>query len=106
MASSADFVWESKLPSNYRFLVKKVLGEDPTKLSKKEIYARLCRANSFDGGHKVSRPLFLFFLFFFFNWFFFFLCDGGCGYIGSLVGEEVWWNLLCCFLEGFEDNRD
>ena len=26
--------------------------------------------------------------------------------IGSLVGEELWWNLLCCFLEGFEDNRD
>lgn len=52
MASSADFVWESKLPSNYKFLVKKLLAEDPENLSKKEIYARLCQANSFDGANK------------------------------------------------------
>ncbi|XWS37773.1 hypothetical protein CRYUN_Cryun19dG0073800 [Craigia yunnanensis] len=51
-ASLADFVWETKLPSNYRYLVKKVLGQSPESLSKKEIYARLCRSNRFDGGTK------------------------------------------------------
>ncbi|OMO97916.1 Phloem protein 2-like protein [Corchorus olitorius] len=51
-ASLADFVWEIKLPSNYRFLVKKVLGQNPESLSKKEIYARLCCPNRFDGGTK------------------------------------------------------
>ncbi|OWM79513.1 F-box protein PP2-A13-like [Punica granatum] len=51
-ASSAYFVWESKLPSNYKFLVKKVLGESPDILSKKEIYARLCRPNRYDAGTK------------------------------------------------------
>lgn len=52
-ASSADFVWESKLPSNYKFLVKKVLGDTQESLSKKQIYARLCRHNFYDGGTKV-----------------------------------------------------
>ncbi|XVE64175.1 hypothetical protein DITRI_Ditri07aG0080600 [Diplodiscus trichospermus] len=51
-ASLADFVWETKLPSNYRYLVKKVLGQSPESLSKKEIYAKLCRSNRFDGGTK------------------------------------------------------
>ncbi|XWS50583.1 hypothetical protein CRYUN_Cryun12cG0099200 [Craigia yunnanensis] len=51
-ASLADFVWETKLPSNYRYLVKKVLGQSPESLSKKETYARLCRPNRFDGGTK------------------------------------------------------
>ncbi|XVF53665.1 hypothetical protein PTKIN_Ptkin05aG0117000 [Pterospermum kingtungense] len=51
-ASLADFVWETKLPSNYRYLVKKVVGQNPESLSKKETYARLCRANRFDGGTK------------------------------------------------------
>ena len=52
-ASLADFVWETKLPSNYKFLVEKVLGQSPESLSKKEIYARLCRPNCFDDGTKV-----------------------------------------------------
>ncbi|XP_008234283.1 PREDICTED: F-box protein PP2-A13 [Prunus mume] len=49
-ASLADFVWESKLPSNYKFLVDKVL--DHENLPKKEIYARLCQPNRFDGSTK------------------------------------------------------
>ncbi|KAJ9139922.1 hypothetical protein P3X46_030614 [Hevea brasiliensis] len=51
-ASLADFVWETKLPSNYKVLVKEVLQESPESLSKKEIYARLCQANCFDGDTK------------------------------------------------------
>lgn len=51
-ASLADFVWETKLPSNYRYLVEKVVGQNPESLSKKQIYARLCRPNRFDGGTK------------------------------------------------------
>lgn len=52
-ASSADFVWESKLPENYQILMKKLFSECPQNLTKKEIYARLCRPNRFDGGNKV-----------------------------------------------------
>lgn len=51
-ASWADFVWESKLPSNYKFLVRKILHESPENLAKKEIYARLCRPNRFDNDTK------------------------------------------------------
>ncbi|XP_059629324.1 F-box protein PP2-A13 [Cornus florida] len=51
-ASSADFVWVSKLPENYEVLVKKVFDESPESLSKKEIYAKLCHPNRFDGGTK------------------------------------------------------
>lgn len=51
-ASLADFVWESKLPSNYRVLIEKVFADFPATLGKKDIYARLCRFNSFDGGTK------------------------------------------------------
>lgn len=60
-ASLADFVWESKLPSNYKFLVDKVL--DHENLPKKEIYARLCQPNCFDGGTKVPpKAILLLFL--------------------------------------------
>ncbi|CAI0546971.1 unnamed protein product [Linum tenue] len=58
-ASSADFVWEPKLPSNYNFLVDKVLGEKttPEKSSlscRKEIYSRLCASNCFaDDANKM-----------------------------------------------------
>ena len=53
-ASSADFIWESKLPSNYKFIVEKVLGDTILlNLQKKELYARLCRPNPFDAGMKV-----------------------------------------------------
>ncbi|KAL1319303.1 hypothetical protein HN51_071582 [Arachis hypogaea] len=55
-ASSADFVWESKLPQSYEFLLNKILGDNKEDLirimSKKEVYAKLCRPNFFDGGTK------------------------------------------------------
>ncbi|KAJ7975667.1 F-box protein PP2-A13 [Quillaja saponaria] len=53
-ASSADFIWESKLPSNYKFLVTKILGDEQhlQNLSKKQIYAKLCQPNRFDGSTK------------------------------------------------------
>ncbi|KAI4347507.1 hypothetical protein L6164_008317 [Bauhinia variegata] len=54
-ASSADFLWESKLPSSYKFLVDKVLAQENLhNLSKKQIYAKLCRPNRFDGGTKEA----------------------------------------------------
>lgn len=55
-ASSADFVWESKLPVNYGDLVARVFdhqGSFCKGLCKRDIYASLCRANSVDGGNKV-----------------------------------------------------
>ncbi|CAJ1977097.1 unnamed protein product [Sphenostylis stenocarpa] len=52
-ASSADFVWESKLPPSYKFLADKVLGEENiATMTKKEIYAKLSLPNRFDGGAK------------------------------------------------------
>ena len=52
-ASSADFIWESKLPS--KFLVKKIIGEENLQnMTKKQIYAKLCRPYRFDGANKVS----------------------------------------------------
>ncbi|KAJ4840756.1 hypothetical protein Tsubulata_041551 [Turnera subulata] len=52
-ASSADFIWESKLPSNYMYLVEKVFDEKSMAgLGKKELYGRLCKPQSFDGGTK------------------------------------------------------
>ncbi|KAK2653776.1 hypothetical protein Ddye_013632 [Dipteronia dyeriana] len=53
-ASTADFVWEIKLPLNYEYLVKKILDENPQNLCKKEIYAKLCLANRFDNGTKEA----------------------------------------------------
>ncbi|XP_071723543.1 F-box protein PP2-A12-like [Rutidosis leptorrhynchoides] len=51
-ASWADFVWESKLPTNYQVIVNRVFGDQFEKLGKREIYTMLCRANSFDGDTK------------------------------------------------------
>lgn len=51
-ASCSDFVWEPNLPSNYRYLMKKLYGDVEENLSKKEIYARLHGPNSFDSGTK------------------------------------------------------
>ncbi|KAI3453658.1 hypothetical protein Pfo_010321 [Paulownia fortunei] len=54
-ASSADFVWESKLPLNYGDVIDKVFEKDDAfckGLCKRDIYSRLCRPNSFDGGAK------------------------------------------------------
>ncbi|CAN4077808.1 unnamed protein product [Withania somnifera] len=50
-ASSADFVWESKLPINYSSIMQRVHNFND-KLCKRDIYAQLCRPNSFDGGTK------------------------------------------------------
>lgn len=52
-ASWADFVWESKLPSNYEVLVQKVFGDSLGNLGKRETFARLCRPNTFDKRTKV-----------------------------------------------------
>ncbi|XWS38416.1 hypothetical protein CRYUN_Cryun19dG0129400 [Craigia yunnanensis] len=51
-ASWADFVWESKLPPCYQILVDKILGFVPENLGKRDIYTRLCRDNTLDGGTK------------------------------------------------------
>ncbi|KAL2517007.1 F-box protein PP2-A12 [Abeliophyllum distichum] len=58
-ASSADFVWESKLPLNYGSIVQRLIENDDEKLDdyctdmcKRDVYFRLCRSNSFDGGSK------------------------------------------------------
>ncbi|XP_022941108.1 F-box protein PP2-A12-like [Cucurbita moschata] len=51
-ASWADCVWESKLPLNYRFLVRRVIGDFAPIMSKREIYTRLCHQNPLDGGNK------------------------------------------------------
>ncbi|XP_027110380.1 F-box protein PP2-A13 [Coffea arabica] len=60
-ASLADTVWESKLPPNYKILVKKLFAADDqhqtsgdqstetSNFTKKEIYARLCLAHRFAG---------------------------------------------------------
>ncbi|XP_074557260.1 F-box protein PP2-A13-like [Curcuma longa] len=53
-AASADFVWETKLPRNYRYLLSRALGEESSggrELGKKQIFALLCRRNAFDGEH-------------------------------------------------------
>ncbi|CAI9093944.1 OLC1v1029560C1 [Oldenlandia corymbosa var. corymbosa] len=62
-ASSADFIWESKLPLNYDSVIQRVYDDGgvqengncgfPEDLCKKDIYSRLCRTKSFDGGAKV-----------------------------------------------------
>lgn len=52
-ASSADFIWESKLPPNYRYLVERFLNESSLNLGKKDIFARLSKPISFDSGTKV-----------------------------------------------------
>ncbi|RLM85168.1 ATPP2-A13 [Panicum miliaceum] len=64
-AASGDGVWESKLPRNYaRLLAVAAAGDggerqaaaaaalEAESLPKKEVYARLCRRNRFDGGKK------------------------------------------------------
>lgn len=55
-ASSADFIWESKLPSNYLVIARKVFDEITLrKLIKKDLYAKFTRPNLFDGGTKVGN---------------------------------------------------
>jgi hypothetical protein len=54
-ASSADFIWESKLPSNYQFIIDQVFVEELGLRScecKRDIFACLSRHHCFDGGTK------------------------------------------------------
>ncbi|KAK9056207.1 hypothetical protein SSX86_027297 [Deinandra increscens subsp. villosa] len=51
-ASSADFIWDAKLPLNYHHLVDEYLMKNPSKLGKNEIYSRLTRPVRFDSGNK------------------------------------------------------
>ncbi|KAJ6840119.1 F-box protein PP2-A13-like [Iris pallida] len=62
-AAAADFVWETKLPTNYRYLIEKARSfsssssssgsdEEEVAMTKKEMYARLCRTVPFDDGTK------------------------------------------------------
>uniref|UniRef100_A0A7C9A1D0 F-box domain-containing protein n=1 Tax=Opuntia streptacantha TaxID=393608 RepID=A0A7C9A1D0_OPUST len=100
-ASSADFIWESKLPPNYCFLIHKLFNlnhinhddhddgdEDSGEVlppalvgfTKKDIFACLSRPNLFDDGTKAYSSLFfLIFCYMLFSIFFFF------GYTNSLV---------------------
>lgn len=63
-ASSADFIWVPKLPSNYQYILSKFPDQGLGDKRKKDVYAELCRPNSFDGGGKVCAfaRLFLGFL--------------------------------------------
>ena len=50
-ASSADFIWDKKLPQNYN---KCLVSDDGGHvLSKKDVYAKLCGFDSVDGDTKV-----------------------------------------------------
>ncbi|XP_024976285.1 F-box protein PP2-A13-like [Cynara cardunculus var. scolymus] len=53
-ASSADFIWEPKLPENYRNLAEKLIFYEGSSLSlgKKDIYAGLCCPIRFSSGTK------------------------------------------------------
>ncbi|KAD7480420.1 hypothetical protein R6Q59_009218 [Mikania micrantha] len=53
-ASSSDFIWEPKLPENYRILAEKLLSYKGSNefLGKKDIYAGLCCPVRFSGGRK------------------------------------------------------
>ncbi|XP_047321806.1 F-box protein PP2-A12-like [Impatiens glandulifera] len=51
-ASSADFVWESKLPVNYELLIDRVFDNPPLGLCMRDIYSLLCRKNDIDDGTK------------------------------------------------------
>ena len=78
-AASGDVVWESKLPRNYvRLLAIAAAGDgeggqaaaaalEAEPLPKKELYARLCRRNRFDGGNKVFTFFKSYMLFFCLN---------------------------------------
>lgn len=51
-ASSADFIWETKLPSNYRYILEDLLGLSAAGMPKRDIFSLLSRPASFDGGTK------------------------------------------------------
>lgn len=51
-ASSADFVWQTKLPANYDLLVRKLFDESPSRVSNKEIYSWFSKPIRFHAGTK------------------------------------------------------
>ncbi|KAK4379355.1 hypothetical protein RND71_001217 [Anisodus tanguticus] len=51
-ASSADFIWETKLSSNYKYILQELLGLKVAGLDKKDLFAKLSRPRPFDGGTK------------------------------------------------------
>nr|XP_043628484.1 F-box protein PP2-A13-like [Erigeron canadensis] len=53
-ASTAEFVWESKLPNNYEMIITRVFDDNKicSSICKKEIYARLSTPSPIDGGAK------------------------------------------------------
>ncbi|CAM8878069.1 unnamed protein product [Rhodiola kirilowii] len=55
-ACSADFIWDKKLPGNYKLIVEKLFadGGDRDDGGKKQIYASLSRPTSFDGENKKA----------------------------------------------------
>lgn len=69
-ASSADFVWESKLPENYNSVISRVFDDNsdadkkPLNLCKRDIYARLSQPNSIDGDTKVQINSFVYLVLF------------------------------------------
>lgn len=117
-AALADFVWESKLPRNYGYLVDKLFDGVPESFRKKEIYARLCRPNSFDEGTKVGRGFSrsLCFVVFFclcgvgylrkIGFLFVGFCVFVCVGVGGLAGEGVGWDLYVDSCKGAGDNGD
>lgn len=60
-ASSADFIWEAKLPENYKYLVERFLDLGLLNLGKKVVFAKLARPITFDGGTKVTFFLLIFY---------------------------------------------
>ncbi|XP_071709622.1 F-box protein PP2-A13-like [Rutidosis leptorrhynchoides] len=50
-ASSADFIWESKLPSNYKILANKLMSSFES-LAKRDVYAGLCCPTRISSGTK------------------------------------------------------
>ncbi|EPS60499.1 hypothetical protein M569_14301 [Genlisea aurea] len=54
-ASSTDFVWESKLPTNYADIIERLFeGGEEFASCKRNIYSMLCRPNFFDGETKKA----------------------------------------------------
>ncbi|KAF3636402.1 F-box protein PP2-A15 [Capsicum chinense] len=51
-AASADFIWQPKLPSNYKYIFRELLGLKVDGLGLKDLYAKLSRPRSFDAGTK------------------------------------------------------
>ncbi|KAL8500104.1 hypothetical protein ACS0TY_019920 [Phlomoides rotata] len=51
-ASSADFIWVPKFPSNYQYILSKLPDQGFGDKGNYDIYSGLCRLNPFDSGTK------------------------------------------------------